>query len=376
MLPNRGASLLVACLVLTPAPLRADDPPASAAPAAAAPSWLSEIAVNGFVSVGYTTNLEKPDSRTNAYRVFDTDDGSIRLDVVELVVQKEAKDAGSVGFRVDLTAGSAIPSIAAASGLFRDAETGKAEDFDLQQAYVTWLPSSKVRLDVGKWVTHMGNELIEGYDGWNDNYSRSFLFGYAIPFTHTGVKATFTATDSLTIMGLVTNGWDNVKDNNSSKSFGGQVAYNSTPVSVFANYIGGKERDEESFRHVLDGIVVIRPVAGLTLTLNADWGQDEDAAGPGRDARWYGFAGYVKYALSDSFALALRCETFTDRDGFRTGTVQRLTGFTLTPELKVGKHVVLRGEVRHDRSDEDVFTKRSEPRGSQTTLAFNAIYFF
>jgi hypothetical protein len=36
----------------------------------------------------------------------------------------------------------------------------------------------------------MGYELIEGYDGYNDNYSRSLLFNYAIPLTHTGVKAT------------------------------------------------------------------------------------------------------------------------------------------------------------------------------------------
>ena len=34
-------------------------------------------------------------------------------------------------------------------------------------------------------------EVIEGYDGWNDQYSRSLLFGYAIAFTHTGVKATY-----------------------------------------------------------------------------------------------------------------------------------------------------------------------------------------
>jgi len=47
-----------------------------------------------------------------------------------------------------------------------------------------------LRFDFGEHVTHMGYEVTEGYDGWNDNYSRSFLFGYTIPFTHTGLKAT------------------------------------------------------------------------------------------------------------------------------------------------------------------------------------------
>jgi len=365
-----AAVVLSACLA--PAGLHAQDVP----PPPATPSWISEVSVNGFVSVGYTANLEKPNTRTNAFRVFDTDDGSIRLDVAEIVVQKEAKDAGSVGFRVDLTAGSGIPSIAAASGLFRDVETGKAQDFDVQQAFVSWLPSAKLRLDAGKWVTHMGQELIEGYDGFNDSYSRSFLFGYAIPFTHTGVRATYAINDTLSVMGLLTNGWDNVRDNNRSKSFGGQIAVNAAPVSVFVNYVGGKERDDDHFRHTVDGIVVVRPVAGLTLTLNADWGWDEEAAGPGKDAEWYGVAAYVRYDVSDTFGLTLRAETFKDRDGFRTGTPQRLEEITLTPEAKIGKHLVLRGEIRHDSSDGKVFLDRDEPKDGQTTLAFNAIYLF
>jgi len=30
------------------------------------------------------------------------------------------------------------------------------------------------------------------------NYSRSILFGYAIPFAHTGIRATYAASDSMT----------------------------------------------------------------------------------------------------------------------------------------------------------------------------------
>ena len=32
----------------------------------------------------------------------------------------------------------------------------------------------------------MGYELIEGYDGYNDNYSRSLLFNYAASFMYEG----------------------------------------------------------------------------------------------------------------------------------------------------------------------------------------------
>ena len=45
-----------------------------------------------------------------------------------------------------------------------------------------------MQCDVGKFVTPIGAEVIESQDNWN--YTRSILFGYAIPFYHVGVRAT------------------------------------------------------------------------------------------------------------------------------------------------------------------------------------------
>ena len=57
----------------------------------------------------------------------------------------------------------------------------------MQQAYVSLL-TGKLQLDAGKFVTPLGAEVIESQDDWN--YSRSILFGYAIPFYHAGMRAT------------------------------------------------------------------------------------------------------------------------------------------------------------------------------------------
>ena len=88
--------------------------------------------------------------------------------------------------------------MSAAAGFFRDA-SGKAQDFDLQQAFVSYITpvGSGLRFDAGKFVTNHGYELIDGYDGYNDNATRSFSFGYGIPFTHTGIKAAYTFSDQL-----------------------------------------------------------------------------------------------------------------------------------------------------------------------------------
>ena len=44
--------------------------------------------------------------------------------------------------------------------------------------------TGKVQWDAGKFVTPIGAEVIESQDNWN--YTRSILFGYAIPFYHLG----------------------------------------------------------------------------------------------------------------------------------------------------------------------------------------------
>src|SRR5215831_7493828 len=174
------------------------------------PTWLNELTLNGFVSSTYSYNFNRPDSRTNQLRVFDFDDNTFKLDVCELVVQKAVKQDRDAGFRVDATMGSSIPRVTAASGLFRDETTGQAQDFDVQQAFVSWIaPAGRgLRLDFGKFVTPVGYEVIEGYDGWNDNATRSFLFGFAIPFTHVGARASYPIARTVTLTGMVVNGWD------------------------------------------------------------------------------------------------------------------------------------------------------------------------
>jgi hypothetical protein len=101
-------------------------------------------------------------------------------------------------------------------------------DSDIKQAYIEYIVpvgcagnKKGITLDMGKFVTWAGAEVIEGAD--NINSSRSFLFTYAIPFTHTGMRATYKVFDSdcnkWTIGGAIYNGWDNVQDQNRSKTF-------------------------------------------------------------------------------------------------------------------------------------------------------------
>ena len=369
----------------SPAPIaRADsnkaaDSAGSASKAAAAlPKWFEDLAVNAFVSSAYEYNSNRPTTGTTSYRVFDYNDNSFNLDVAEVVVQIAASKPNDAGFRVDLATGNSIPQIA-------KTQDQNASQFDLQQAFASYIVpiGSGLRFDVGKYVTHLGYEGIEGYDGYDDNYSRSILFGYAIPFTHTGVKASYAFSSKVGAMLEVVNGWDLLRDNNHSKSVGAQLTLTPvSPLSVFLNYIGGPElaNDNHTKRNVFDVVAILKATNWLTLGANGDYGTEDGTSRvtPGDDAVWKGVAGYAVVAVSDKFSVGLRGETFHDDGGVRLGTdtPARLSEVTLTPTYKFTGHVLVRGEMRYDSANQPILAKRGSLSDKQTTVGANVIFVY
>jgi len=360
----------------TPAPSPTPSPTPAASPTPTPKPWYEEITLNGFVSVTYSYNTNRPDSRTNQYRVFDFDDNSFKIDVAELTLQKAASNPGEAGFRVDAEAGASIPPVSASYGLFQ------GQDFDLKQVFVTYVVplGSGLKIDAGKTVTHFNYEFIESWDTPNDNATHSFTFGYGIPYTHTGLRASYTFNEQIAGMAMLANGWDNVKDNNSAKTVGAQLTW--TPVksiSVAGNFCYGPERTNvDSDPRTAWELVAQWKKSDLTVFgLDLLYGTERGAVVPGQLATWTGIVGYARLGLSGLFALCLRAEYFDDPEGARTSVAQKLKEVTVTPELKVSTHFIFRADLRIDWSDKPVFEKKGgETSKTQPTVALNAIYLF
>jgi predicted porin len=354
--------------------------PAPAPAADSAPNFFRDITANAFLSFGYTYNLNQPQDQLNVLRYFDDKANNFNLDVAELVLQKAVAKAGDAGFRVDLEAGSSIPGKEQSNGL------NIGNGADLQQAFVSYIApvGNGLRFDLGKFVTHMGYELVEGYDGYNDNYSRSLLFNYAIPITHTGVKVGYTINSQVAVMGMVVNGWDQAVDLNASKSIGAQLALTpAPPVAIYFNYIGGPEgeNDNHTIRHVGDFIATYKVSDVFMLGLNADYGTESgsSAVKAGDDAKWSGVAGYARIGPTTGLSLGLRAETFKDEGGTRmiSGTKVTASEFTLTPTYKFSNNFVVRAEGRFDHADSEIFTDdKGGTKKNQATVGLNAIFVF
>ena len=308
------------------------------------PSGLQGLGISGFVDTSFIYNFAESDpgaGRTNRGRVFDVNPGSFTIQAAELVLEKPMTDEMPIGFRTDLFFGddaelihsTGLPTLAA----------GTTEAFDLQQAYVTARAPIGDGLDfkVGKFVTLLGAEVIESPANWN--FSRSYLFGFAIPFTHTGALATYPLGELGSVTAGVVNGWDIVDDNNNFKSLIGNITL--TPVSgltLAANGITGAElaADNRNDRTVVDLVATWQPIEKLTLMANYDYGHQSGVTARGVTAtagfdtgNWQGLALYAKYDLTDAWSLAGRWEWFDDKNNIRTG----LTGPGGATDLQIGR---------------------------------------
>jgi hypothetical protein len=353
------------------------------------------ITVNGFASLSFVYNTNNPAFRINQYRVFDYADVEPQLDMAQLVIQRAIDKPNQFGFRFNMIAGSAVPKVTAAYGLFRNCETMKAGNFDIPEMYVSYIaPLGKgLRFDAGKFATHMGSEVIGGYDGYNDEFSRSFLFGFGVPFTNTGAKATYAFNRAISAMFLVTNGWDEFQRFNHGYSYGGQFILTPTKTTTFYfNWIHGPAlpRDDIDNRNAFEVVGSWKTTPKLNLGFDSLYAHEENGIAVGYDAIWKGIAGYSKYAFTPVFSLAYRGEVFNDSGGTRTGIPQTLEEFTLTPEYdfaaklsKVNEHFkkldgkfVVRGDIRLDLSNKDVFQRDNYWVSNQFTMAVNLIYLF
>jgi Putative beta-barrel porin-2, OmpL-like. bbp2 len=324
-------------------------------------SGTSNISLSGFVDFYYGVNVTRPKERANALHVFDARANELTMSLVELVVQQPASP---VGFRIDLDFGPTNDAV-------HYLDAGTTTNF-AQQAYVTAVfpLGSGLTVDLGKFVTHMGLEVIESGDNWN--YTRSILFGYAIPFFHVGARASYAVLEDITLTGHVYNGWDRgVTDNNNAKTFGATLNIATLPsTGIILNWIGGPELDDASDRlNVIDLIVSQTVSENFLLALNGDFGQTVTGSGT---SVWKGIALYGKFVLNTESSLATRVELFSDRNGVRTGTVQTAKEMTFTYERVFADMFRLRGEYRHDFSNAQVF----DGRKSQGTLLIGAIVNF
>jgi hypothetical protein len=355
---------------------------------------LAGATLTGFVDTYYGINFNQPFTHLSGARSWDNMNSGLTLNMVQLALDKppDAK-ASRTGYHVALAFGRQMDvfntveptspvSPSSVNPLIGHNRPGW--DQYLMEAYFSYLaPVGKngLQFDVGKFVTPMGAEVVPTKDNWN--YSRSLLYDFALPIYHFGVRAKYTWNDKVNLAGFVLNGWNNVIDNNSGKTFAVSLGVNPTKKwAITANYMAGPETNDlntclatlpatgtpctsvnqkanNHWRQVVDATVAYNLTKKLTLQSNVDYGRGDRFVNPGTGAPlfngdpvwWAGVANYLRYVFDAKNAFTLRHEYYNDH----------MHEVTATYERRFASHMISRLEYRHDMSNRPVFLDHSGP---------------
>ena len=348
------------------------------------------ISVHALVDAGYEHNFNQPNGNVNNIRVFDED--GFQLTQGNLHIERD----GTVGFVTDLNFGQVANTLSTATH-YSNIGTGVGNQwFDPTQYYLTYTApiGSGISFQAGRFVTLLGAETINTYNNLNFNESKSIIFGFGIPFTHTGIRASYTFNDYVSFTGGLNNGWDDpAAANNGGPNYEGELTLNNKDksLSLALNGIWGPNLVGKSDSNLgaVDPVATWKPsfVPNLTLQTEYLYASESGPVANGHSGTWSGLAQYLVYDWTPSFESATRGEFFDDADGARTGTSQTLWEITQTLSYKVPEvtGLLARLEYRHDNSSQNYFTNNnfvSPVTGTQhlwhgqDTLDANFIYAF
>jgi hypothetical protein len=316
--------------------------PAPASPGG--PAVSDVLQASGITGSGYVAASYYHSNGYSTFHQFDVEHDTFQLDQAALTLAYQPKEG--FGALVNVGAGEDMRILHAA-------EDGQDNTFDLIQGFVQYA-SGPLTVIAGKYVTLAGAEVIAPTG--NTNFSRSLLF-FAEPLTHTGIRATYTVSDTLSLIAGVNNGWNTTSTSYGSKT--GELGVAWTPNKVFSlagqSYVG-KVEVFDAQRTLIDLVATCNATSALTFVVSSDWGRQEQTAGL-PDLDWDGLAGYANYAFNDEWRVSLRAEYLDDKNGFVSGTAQKLKEGTLTLGYDPVKSFELRLEVRYDKSDQPTFVR-------------------
>jgi hypothetical protein len=342
---------------------------------------LGGLKLSGYAEASYSYSTE-PSGTDIVGRIFDRMQDQAMLNGLVVVLDKPyATDKFSAGFHAELLFGQNASVIK--SGGFSLGDHG-----DIPHLYGTLnIPTPNgngVQLRFGRMVTLMGLEVIE--DIANPNWSEGYQFIYVENFTALGLSAEHKFNRYLDAQLRMTNGWDVVQDNNSRKSFMGRLGvYPDEKSSIsFVGYLGPEQAVDSTADRYGINVVLNRKVGGRSAVwLQGDYGREQANAAlpdPSQDAKWWAIGGWLTHDFTPAFGLALRADYLDDQNGARTSGVFGFPGNTglkvgsgtLTANIRAWPQVLVRPEVRYDRSDLPAFDGNKD----QTTFSLSAAYIY
>lgn len=350
---------------------------------------MERVSVDALIDGFYSYNFNQPEDGFNELRAYDRLDRSLGLNQAAVVIEAptDAASGRRLGARIDLMVGQATQTLQGGPGNEPRPELYRP----LFQAYGTYVaPLGKgLTVDFGKWASSLG---LEGnYTQTQVNYSRSLLFNF-LPFYHFGVRSRYDFDDRWGASYWLVNGDGQSEDFNRSPSHAGFLHWNPHPrLSTNWSYFGGNGNASRPATpgagqglhglnldgkfHIAYSQAVWQAARRLTLSAEASsvTFRERSVSPP---QTMLGGGAMADIQLAPGWNLGARFEAVSDRGGYYSGTSQMLREGTLTLSRRLADGLLLRYEVRQDRSNRPFFLtdRPGELSSRQTTMLLGVTY--
>jgi hypothetical protein len=326
-------------------------------------SKVSAVKFSGSADVYYRYDFNGPISAPyNNFTSFTNSQNSFELGMASL---KAEHNKGKVGLIADIGFGKRSREFS-----YNDAGSSVA----IKQLIVTYSPSSKVKLTLGSWATHIGYESVDAY--LNRNYSMSYMFSYG-PFFHTGIKTDLSLGAKTTLMLGIANPSDLKEASNLPKAIIAQfsTASKDDKLIAYLNYQGGKNNDSGRLYQadvVLNYSITEKFSLGYNGTIqsrqNNNFGKWE------RAKSWYGSALYINTNPKEWLAFTLRTEYFNDKKNL-LGFDADIFETTFSTNFKIDNLTII-PEFRFEKASRKIYSKQNDFVNNTGNFLLAAIYKF
>jgi len=231
----------------------------------------------------------------------------------------------------------------------------------VNQLYAYYNIAEGVTVTLGNFNTFLGYEVIS--PAANFNYSTSYMFSYG-PFSHTGAKVDFSISDDVSLMVGLFNQTDQTEANyDRYTAFGAQLGL----YGQYLNLLAGDEYFQLDY------------TGGFDLSDSFFLGINATTATLAGDTGFAGVALYPQLTASDSFAIGLRGEFFSETEGFGAlvsdGDADNFS-LTLTGSFTSG-NFMFKPELRLDSASSEIFAiSPTETSESLASFVMAMIYTF
>ncbi|HLL87723.1 MAG TPA: outer membrane beta-barrel protein [Tepidisphaeraceae bacterium] len=358
----------------------------------------ANISIYGHAQASWTYSFNDPPNNAIAGRSFDFENEDLTFNQLSLTVERPVdvtEQKFDVGFRFENMYGGDARFLHS-NGLLdhrgfplagnASDEVGPDEQYDLSQLYVdVAIPvGNGLRLRGGKFITLGGYEVVNPTG--RPIYSPGLIFNYTLPFSHTGLLATYALDpDARFVVDFgVTRGWDQaLEDNNDAVDVVGRLSWVATDeFALFATaYLGPQLNDDEShYRGVFDLVATYQYADNLSFAANFNYGYDAGANTLGnKDPQWVALEGWTVLMLNEYLNVNGRLGWINDDQGSRgigtdlySGTLG--LGVKPIPSDNLWSNLMIRPELRLDYAEQSFFDGGDDHY--QVTFATDVVFAF